>query len=179
MLAALEKLTALLREMGRPSEALASAAKALAVADDLLRETPDDLSRLIARGRALATVACLEREVPGAMRPETRALLNEAIQRLEQHPQLITAQNLYDLSCMLSTLSAPVQQGSGASVTSPPLDRAALADRAIVLLRQAVAAGWNDIARMRRDTLLDPLRERPDFQALLLDVAFPRDPFAR
>jgi hypothetical protein len=32
---------------------------------------------------------------------------------------------------------------------------------------------------MRRDTDLDPLRLRPDFQLLLMDLAMPDDPFAR
>ena len=32
---------------------------------------------------------------------------------------------------------------------------------------------------MRRDTDLDPLRSRADFQMLLMDLAFPEEPFAR
>jgi hypothetical protein len=53
------------------------------------------------------------------------------------------------------------------------------ADRAMAAMRCAVAAGWNDVARMRHDPHLDPLRNRPDFQALILDLAFPADPFAQ
>jgi hypothetical protein len=34
------------------------------------------------------------------------------------------------------------------------------------------------VAFMRRDADLDPLRARPDFQLLLLDLAFPGQPFA-
>jgi hypothetical protein len=30
-----------------------------------------------------------------------------------------------------------------------------------------------------RDADLDPLRPRPDFQLLLMDLAFPADPFER
>jgi hypothetical protein len=32
---------------------------------------------------------------------------------------------------------------------------------------------------MRRDTDLDPLRSRTDFELLLMDLAFPDQPFAR
>jgi hypothetical protein len=46
-------------------------------------------------------------------------------------------------------------------------------------LRRAIAAGYRDVNWMRRDPDLSPLRSRPDFQVLLLDVAFPADPFAR
>jgi serine/threonine-protein kinase len=52
-------------------------------------------------------------------------------------------------------------------------------DRAMEMLRQAVAAGYWDVAWMRRDPDLDPLRSRADFQVLLLDLAFPADPFSR
>ena len=46
-------------------------------------------------------------------------------------------------------------------------------------LRRAVAAGWNRPAHMRADTDLDPIRSRPDYQMLVLDLAMPADPFAR
>ena len=32
---------------------------------------------------------------------------------------------------------------------------------------------------MRRDTDLDPLRSRPDFQVLMMDLEFPEEPFAK
>ena len=51
--------------------------------------------------------------------------------------------------------------------------------RAMEMLRRAVAAGYWDVAWMRRDPDLDPLRSRADFQVLLLDLAFPADPFTR
>jgi hypothetical protein len=35
-----------------------------------------------------------------------------------------------------------------------------------------------DFARIPRDQDLDPLRERPNFRALILDRGFPRNPFA-
>jgi serine/threonine-protein kinase len=51
--------------------------------------------------------------------------------------------------------------------------------RAMEMLHRAVAAGYRDVAWMRRDPDLDPLRSRADFQVLLLDLAFPADPFNR
>jgi tetratricopeptide (TPR) repeat protein len=53
------------------------------------------------------------------------------------------------------------------------------ADRALDWLRKAVAAGFRDLNSILRDTDLDPLRSRPDFQLLLMDLAMPADPFAR
>jgi hypothetical protein len=46
-------------------------------------------------------------------------------------------------------------------------------------LRAAVAAGYRDHAQMRTDTYFDPLRQRPDFQLLMLDLAFPAEPFSK
>jgi hypothetical protein len=46
-------------------------------------------------------------------------------------------------------------------------------------LRRAVTAGFAEVAILHRDLDLDPLRPRRDFQELLLDLAFPADPFQR
>ena len=63
-----------------------------------------------------------------------------------------------------------------------PGQRQSLADAAMTLLRAAMAAGWSDAARTAADPDLAPLRDRPDFRALvaaLWDRAMPADPFAR
>ena len=46
------------------------------------------------------------------------------------------------------------------------------------VLRRAVAAGYRNVTWMQRDPDLDPLRARPDFQILMMDLAFPPDPFS-
>jgi hypothetical protein len=58
-------------------------------------------------------------------------------------------------------------------------DGASEADRAMISLRKAVARGFRDLAVMRSDSDLDPLRSRQDFQLLLMDVAMPDKPFVR
>ena len=84
--------------------------------------------------------------------------------------------NLYNLACFRSLLSGiAAQPGSGV-----PADQvASLGEQAVLALRRAIAAGFQDVAFMRRDTDLDPLRSRRDFQLLLLDLVFPPEVFAR
>jgi tetratricopeptide (TPR) repeat protein len=48
------------------------------------------------------------------------------------------------------------------------------ADRAMELLQQAVKAGFTDAAHMAKDTDLDPLRDRDDFQELLDSLLKPQ-----
>jgi hypothetical protein len=43
-------------------------------------------------------------------------------------------------------------------------------DEAMKLLRDAVAKGFQDAAHMKKDSDLDPLRGRDDFQKLLADL---------
>ena len=38
------------------------------------------------------------------------------------------------------------------------------------LLREAVSKGYQDVAHMKKDTVLDPLREREDFQKLIAEL---------
>ncbi len=47
------------------------------------------------------------------------------------------------------------------------------------LLRDAYALGYRNLVAYRSDPGLDPLRDRPDFRLLMLDLAFPAQPFAR
>jgi hypothetical protein len=82
------------------------------------------------------------------------------------------ATELYDVACARA-LCVPLTRGE---------QQQALATEAVQTLREAVAAGWNDAAKTRRDPDLAPLRDRDDFRLLLaklFDRGFPADPFAR
>jgi hypothetical protein len=46
----------------------------------------------------------------------------------------------------------------------------AAADKAMEVLRRAVAAGFRDVAHMRTDTDLDALRGREDFKKLMAEL---------
>jgi serine/threonine-protein kinase len=65
----------------------------------------------------------------------------------------------------------------GSGMTAP--EGRVEADLAMEWLRRAIAGGYRNIPIMRIDPDLDPLRSRPDFQLLMMDLEFPDDPFAR
>jgi eukaryotic-like serine/threonine-protein kinase len=58
-------------------------------------------------------------------------------------------------------------------------EKYAQADRAMALLLRAVEVGYCAPYAYRNEPALDPLRGRADFQLLMLDLVFPKDPFAR
>jgi serine/threonine protein kinase/tetratricopeptide (TPR) repeat protein len=50
------------------------------------------------------------------------------------------------------------------------------ADRAVELVRQAVRHGYKDVESIKKDSALDPLRARADFQKLLAELEAQRNP---
>jgi tetratricopeptide (TPR) repeat protein/tRNA A-37 threonylcarbamoyl transferase component Bud32 len=65
--------------------------------------------------------------------------------------------------------------GSGLSAA----EGLAEADRAMTWIRKAADGGYAPLAQLRSADALDSLRSRRDFQLLMMDLAFPQDPFAR
>ena len=76
----------------------------------------------------------------------------------------------YDLACGYARL------GEG---LAPGAESEAALDKAVAALSQAIALGFRDLNWMNSDSDLDPLRSRPDFRLLMMDLAMPADPFAR
>jgi serine/threonine-protein kinase len=82
----------------------------------------------------------------------------------------------YQLACdhaRLAQLAGAVDSGLSAAEGPAELDRA------MECLCAAVAAGFRDLAHIRTDPDLDPLRARTDFQLLMMDLAFPDEPFSK
>jgi serine/threonine-protein kinase len=53
------------------------------------------------------------------------------------------------------------------------------ADQAMALLTKAVGSGFRNPNAFLTESALGPLRNRPDFELLMMDLAFPAKPFAR
>ena len=87
----------------------------------------------------------------------------------------------YDGACIHAALAQSALQDRG----KPPAERQRLArpdlERALELLGKARVSGEFQttipLDEVRKETLLDPLRSDPRFRLLMMDVAFPDDPF--
>ncbi len=77
------------------------------------------------------------------------------------------AESLYRAACMRAVTAAVLRTTDRSAAAAK--DAAAQEDRALAWLKQAVAAGYKDMARMAKDKDLDTLRNREDFKRLLAE----------
>ena len=77
--------------------------------------------------------------------------------------------------CHAAQVGLPGAPGSELSAGSGPAE----ADRAMEQLRRAVGMGYRNLGSFRTEAALGPLRDRSDFQLLMMDLAMPADPFPR
>jgi tetratricopeptide (TPR) repeat protein len=166
------RTAAVLLGIGPVAEARARCERSVATREALVKDHPKALAfrkglaeSLLRRGQACQA----ERDPAGASADWMRAAAF-----FESVPHLDGESVLLDAGC-----HALLSSVAGLPAAAVPSDRrGAEADRAMGLLRQAVAWGLLDPDAYRRETALDPLRDRPDFRLLLIDLDFPAAPFA-
>ena len=82
----------------------------------------------------------------------------------------------FETACCHAALAGLAgRDGSGVSAAAA----ASEADTAMALLAKAVTMGYRNPNAFRTESALDPLRNRPDFQILMMDLVMPTKPFAR
>ncbi len=162
-------------QTGHSAEALASYERARAILQKLVDGNP---TLTLFQSRLAMSHSFVGQARQRAGRPaEASAEFRRAVAIMERLTDLEPdGYNLYNLACFRSLLSGlATRPGSGLTTA----EARSLGEQAVETLRRAVAAGLQDVAYMRRDTDLDPLRSRPEFQLLLMDLAFPEEPFAQ
>jgi serine/threonine-protein kinase len=163
----------LLFESGKPAEALEAHERARAIFQKLAEANPDVTQFQYRLAPSLAQIGKSQQAAGRAA--EAADAFRKAVAILERLPMPKPADR-YNLACHRALLSGVAgRPGSGLSAAEGQAE----ADRAMHGLREAVAAGYRDLANMRIDTDLDPLRSRPDFQNLMMDLAFPANPFSK
>jgi serine/threonine protein kinase/tetratricopeptide (TPR) repeat protein len=158
-----------LRQTGKPAEALASYKKALAIQQKLADTHPRDPHYQGDLANSVASLGALERGDGHAA--SAAAFLRQAIgilERLQTHDPV----DIYNLACcnaMLAGVASDPKSGMTAA------DARAAADKAMATLRDAVAAGYRNVAGIRSDPDIAVLHPRADFQKLMKELE-PKSP---
>ncbi|OJW22696.1 MAG: hypothetical protein BGO49_01595 [Planctomycetales bacterium 71-10] len=161
-----------LRLLGRPREALPVCERAAAVAGDFLDDRGSLLLVPMHLGESLRQLAEVRLACgdPAAAAESAR----RAVEILSEPPPQVV-QACYERAAALAVLAGLARTpGSGvAPEEGPP---AALA--AVAMLRRVYDLGFRNTSALRSETAFAPLRDRPDYRAILADMEFPDDPFA-
>jgi tetratricopeptide (TPR) repeat protein len=116
---------------------------------------------------------------------EAMAVSRARFEMLKQSPPEQRDEGIhYHVACEMAQMVPLVDRGRPESslTAAERAERQAFADRAVEEFRLALADGYSDIPLFARDEDLDPIRDRADFQRLLvsaMDKVFPADPFGR
>ena len=160
-----------IRTLGRPGEAREDYDRAIAIQEKLVKDNPSPWHRsllahsLRRRGLALRDLG----DLSGAAAGTRRALgLYDALASR-------SGEEWFETACCHAALEGLASPGSGVSAAEGE-NHAALA---MGLLRKAVGTGYRNASAFRIDSALVPLRDRPDFRLLVMDLVFPTEPFAR
>jgi tetratricopeptide (TPR) repeat protein len=159
-------------EMGKLTEARNLLDAAIATCGDLVKSDPANVSYRyeLARGFRHRGVVMQRLGRPTDAVGDFRQSITK-LKELADPSRL----NLYELACAQSSLAGvSLEAGSGLST----VEGQAAAEAAMATLRRARGAGWHGLAELRSDPSLAPLRSRPDFRLLMMDLAFPTNPFA-
>jgi eukaryotic-like serine/threonine-protein kinase len=163
--------TALLR-LGRPAEARVLCERAVGLREALVKDHPETPAYRYELGESLLRSGLARRDegdAAGAAADWRRAdALLEGAGALSPEVAFLHA------CCHASLSWAAGRPGSGVSTGEAEAEAA----MALALLRRTAETGYRDPASYRNETALDPLRGRPDFRLLMMDLAMPNEPFA-
>ena len=158
------------RRQGRLAEARTSCDKAIASREAVIKEFPEVLGYRIRMGECLlrsGQVRLDAGDIAGATADWRRAVAS-----YEGLGYRVGEIALFEAGCHAMLSRAASLSGSGKSAG----DEASEASKAIAILRKCIAEGYHD-PELESESCLDPLRGRLDFRQLMMDVAFPAEPF--
>jgi serine/threonine protein kinase/tetratricopeptide (TPR) repeat protein len=165
-------LADVVRSLGRFAEAIEGYDRAIAIREALTRKFPETATyrshlAFSLRRRGLARRA--QGDLAGASADARRA--RELYEALPSP----SAGEWCEIACCHAALAGLAGlNGSGISAG----EGSDLADRAIESLRKAIDKGYRDRTAFRGEAAVEPLRNRPDFRLLVMDLVFPAEPFA-
>jgi hypothetical protein len=159
-----------LLSLGRPAEARDEADRSVALRQAIVEADP---RARIGLGHSLLRAGQARR----ALGDDAGAAgnLRQAIVTHESMPPQMPGLATFREGCCHAQLSGLAgREGSGVSAAEGETE----ANSALRVLRKAVRSGYDLATDYRTETALDPLRDRPDFRLLMMDLTFPKEAFA-
>jgi eukaryotic-like serine/threonine-protein kinase len=161
------------RSLSHTTQARAGYDRAISMGMELVTANPEIAryrSGLAASVRRLGQLRLTAGDSAGAV-----ADARKAVALFEGLPSR-SGEEQYELACCHAALAAAARpEGSGISTGEAEAESV----KSIALLRKAVTEGYRNTDAMTRESALDSLRNRPDFQLLMRDLIFLADPFAQ
>jgi hypothetical protein len=157
---------------GRLAEARSNCDRAIAIREALIQEFPQTRNLREKMGECwlrLGQAREAAGDSKGAIADWRRAL---AFYETISKPQGDIV--VYEAGCHALLSRAADMTGSGISGPEAHSE----AEKAMAILRRLVAGGYH-APHLRSESSLEPLHARDDFQLLLMDVAFPAEPFSK
>ena len=157
------------RSRARFSEARAGYERAIATREALVKASPTNKtfrSGLASATRRLGLTRGAAGDTAGAAAHARRGGLPSTTACLRGRPRTGSRQ---------PAVTPPSQAGPGRGLGRNGNSEAEVA---MAQLARAVAMGYRDPRVYHTESALDPLRNRPDFRLLMLDLTFPSEPFA-
>jgi serine/threonine-protein kinase len=103
--------------------------------------------------------------------------------RLAETTSIPIGERFYDFACLDALASAAARNDPKIKPAERTSRAEQLAARSVLLLDRSRIAGFfrhpTRVDQLMKDTDLESLRSRPDFQVLMMDVAFPAEPFSK
>ena len=164
-------------QAGRLDEARTSYERALNVSRKLIKDhptVPDFQTRYADAEYGLGELRALSGDQAGALQH-----FREASRMLEEN-RSPSPEDVFKLACMHAQIGRLLEQAPAERRPDPSDAPEAHSPRghAVGLIRWSVARGFPDYHKLKTDEQLDPLRRRADFRLLMMDQAFPAEPFA-
>jgi serine/threonine-protein kinase len=167
----LNEISQLQTDLRKYDEAEQSAQAAIDLFEQLSREVPSNSYYRVSAGRGYGSLG--KALIKAGSSGKALAMLRKSVAILDTSDNL---NDQYNLACTLALASTVADPAEGPTAA----DRQRRdAERAIATIRQVIGRGWAYADVLKTDPDFDSLRSRPDFQALMMDLAMPADPFAR
>ncbi len=162
--------------MGRFEEALQNIKQAKVVVDKVIERYPGVPTYQSMSADVAINIAAVLYEM--GRRGEAKTAYQQA---LAQHIRLPNKSPVdhFNVACLHGRVAAFIVAERDGATPARRKEVARHLDQAMTALFAAALAGYREASKYAADPDLELLRPRADFQRLLMDLAFPGDPFAR